>query len=226
MSHILDRPIWNALNTRHAALARGNSFAKRYAPSVHPFASSRDESPESLRALAGIANPGEMLILLQADEFVPPPGFAVTTTALGVQMVAERDIPCVEDDRIVPLGEADIAGMMELATLTKPGPFTPKALSLGEFWGIKENGRLVAMAGERLKQDGFTELSGVATHPDVRGRGLGRLLSLHVAGKIFAKGDQPFLHAYAANTTAISLYESIGFKLRTRMNVAVIERPA
>lgn len=226
MSHILDRPVWNALNTRHAALSQGDSLAKRYAPSIHPFASSRDESPESLRSLAEIAAPGETLIFLQADEFAPPPDFAVTMTAFGVQMVAERHMAVIEDDRIAPLGEADAADMLELAMLTKPGPFTLKALSLGDFWGIKENGRLIAMAGERLKQEGHTELSGVATHPDFQGKGLGRLMTLYVAGKILAKGEQPFLHTYATNGVAIGLYESIGFKLRTRMNVAVIERQA
>ena len=77
MSHILDRPVWNALNTRHAALAQGGSLAKRYAPDIHPFASSRDESPESLACLAEIAAPGETLIFLQADEFVAPPDFTV-----------------------------------------------------------------------------------------------------------------------------------------------------
>ena len=116
--------------------------------------------------------------------------------------------------------------MLELAMLTKPGPFTLKALSLGGFWGIRENGRLIAMAGERLKQDGLTELSGVCSHPDLRGKGLGRLMTLYLAGKIFAEGEQPFLHTYATNSVAIGLYESIGFKLRTRMNVAVIERRA
>jgi ribosomal protein S18 acetylase RimI-like enzyme len=224
MSHILDRPVWNALSTRHAALAQGNSAAKRYAPSIHPFASGRDESPESLRGLAEIAAPGETLIFLQADEFVLPPGFTATMTAFGVQMIAERHMPLIEDDRIAPLGEADAAEMLELATLTKPGPFTMKALSLGDFWGIKENGRLIAMAGERLKQDGLTELSGVCVHPDFQGKGLGRLMTLYAAGKIRAKGEQPFLHTYAANSAAIGLYESIGFKLRTRMNVAAIER--
>lgn len=226
MRHALDRPVWNALDTRHAALALGGPLAKRYAPPVHPFASSRDESPESLAALSAIAAPGETLIFLQAEDFVPPPGFAVTVSAFGVQMVAEKHMPPVEDDRIAPLGKADAADMLDLATLTKPGPFTLHALSLGDFWGIRENGRLIAMAGERLKQDGFTELSGVATHPDCRGRGLGRLMSLYVAGKISAKGERPFLHAYAANATAIGLYESIGFRVRTRMNVAMIERLA
>lgn len=227
MSHMLDRPVWNALSSRHAGLAEGGDLAKRYAPDIHPFAASRDESPESLAALAEIAASGETLIFLQADEFVlPPPGFAVTMTAFAVQMIAEQDMAKVEDERIEKLGEADAADMLELAILTKPGPFTMKAQALGDFWGIKENGRLIAMAGERLKLDGLTELSGVATHPDFQGKGLGRLMTLYAAGKIFAKGEQPFLHTYATNTLAIRLYESIGFKLRTRMNVAVIERQA
>ncbi len=224
MSHVLDRPIWNALNSRHAALAEGNERAKRYQASVHSFACSRDNSEESVRALADIARPGETLIFLQADDFVEPPGFHVTARTEGVQMIAESDMPAVEDGRIERLGEADAAEMLELATLTRPGPFTLRAQALGAFWGVREGGRLIAMAGERLKQDGLTEVSGVCTHPDFRGRGLGRLLTLHVAGTISAKGEQPFLHTYATNATAIALYEKIGFRLRTRMNVAVIER--
>lgn len=224
MSDALDRPIWNALTSRHAALAEGDGLAKRYRPSIHPFACGRDESPESLAALGAIAAPGETLIFLQADAFVPPPGFKVAVTAFGVQMLAGRALPAVEDDRIRKLDESDAAEMLELATLTKPGPFTLKAQALGDFWGVKENGRLIAMAGERLKLDGMSEVSGVCTHPDFRGRGLGRVLTLHVAATISARGEQPFLHTYAENAGAIALYEKIGFKLRTRMNVAVIER--
>jgi len=226
MSHMLDRPIWNALSTRHAALAEGGDLARRYAPDIHPFACSRDNSPESVRALADIAAPGEALVFLQADEFMLPPGFTATLTAFGVQMIAERHMPKIEDSRIEKLGEADAAEMLELATLTKPGPFTMKAQALGDFWGVKENGRLIAMAGERLKLDGMTEVSGVCTHPDFQGKGLGRLMTLYAAGKISARGEQPFLHTYATNAVAISLYESIGFRLRTRMNVAAIERQA
>jgi predicted GNAT family acetyltransferase len=226
MSHMLDRPIWNALSTRHAALAEGGDLARRYVPDIHPFACSRDNSPESVRALADIAAPGETLVFLQADEFILPPGFTMTLTSFGVQMVAERHMPLVEDERIEKLGEADAAEMLELATLTKPGPFTLKAQALGDFWGVKENGRLIAMAGERLKLDGMTEVSGVCTHPDFQGKGLGRLMTLYAAGKISARGEQPFLHTYATNAVAIGLYESIGFRLRTRMNVAAIERQA
>lgn len=223
---MLDRPIWNALNGRHAALAQGNGVAKRYDPSIHSFACSRDESPESLQALADIAAPGETLIFLQADEFALPPGFTATLTAFGVQMVADRRMHEIDDERIAKLGEDDAADMLELAMLTKPGPFTLKAQALGDFWGIRQDGRLIAMAGERLKQDGLTEVSGVCTHPDFQGKGLGRLMTLYAAGKIAARGEQPFLHTYAANAVAIGLYEKIGFRLRTRMHVAAIERQA
>lgn len=226
MSHILDRPVWSALASRQAALAEGGSLAMRYQTSVHPFACCLDNRPASLAALAELASPGDTQIFLQADEIVVPQGFATVALADGVQMLAEKTFPEIDDDRIEPLGETDAADMLELATLTKPGPFTMKALALGDFWGIRVNGRLIAMAGERLKVEGSTELSGVCTHPDFRGQGLGQLMTLFAAGKICARGEQPFLHTYAANETAIGLYGKLGFRLRTRMNVAVIERQA
>ena len=226
MSHVLDRPVWSALASRHAALAEGGSLAMRYQPSVHPFACCRDNSPACLAALAEFASPGDTQIFLQADEIVVPQGFATVALADGVQMLAEKTFPEIDDDRIEQLGEADAAEMLDLATLTRPGPFTMRALALGDFWGIRVDGRLIAMAGERLKVEGMTELSGVCTHPDFRGQGLGRLMTLFAAGKICARGERPFLHTYAANETAIGLYGKLGFRLRTPMNVAVIERQA
>lgn len=225
MTRSLDRPIWSALQTRHAALAEGGDRARRYRASMVPFAACRDNSPQSVAALGELAAPGESLIFLQADEIAVPEGHVTEMTADGVQMIAERPFAAFVDERVRPLGEADAADMLALATLTKPGPFSLKSTNLGDFWGIRKNGVLVAMAGERFKQPGYTELSGVCTHPDARGAGLGRLLSLFVAGQISTRGDQPYLHAFATNTTAIALYESIGFKLRSRVNVAVI-RPA
>jgi predicted GNAT family acetyltransferase len=114
--------------------------------------------------------------------------------------------------------------MLALATLTKPGPFLPRTHELGQFWGVKENGRLIAMAGERMKLPGFTEVSGVCTHPDFRGRGLAGVLSRVVATHIMNRGETPFLHAYAANRPAISLYESLGFRLRCNVGVTVLTR--
>jgi ribosomal protein S18 acetylase RimI-like enzyme len=223
MSHILDRPVWSALTTRHAALAEGGDLARRYDPSIVPFAAARDDSGESLAALAALAGPGESLLLLQADAIALPRGFVTVTAAAGVQMVLRHPPPKAADARIERLTDADAADMLALARLTRPGPFSLRAQALGAFWGVRENGRLVAMAGERMKQEGVTEISGVCTHPDFTGRGLARLLSVFVAHRVLERGETPYLHAYATNTAAIGLYESIGFALRSMMNVAVVK---
>ncbi|MDX8525506.1 GNAT family N-acetyltransferase [Mesorhizobium sp. MSK_1335] len=224
MKHFLDRPIWSALATRHRAFAEGDDLARRYRPSIVPFAATAADDADSLRALARLLPPRETAVLVQADEIVLPAEISATSTATLVQMIAEQPIPAASDARIRQLTKDDATEMLALASLTKPGPFTLEALSLGDFWGIKINGRLAAMAGERMKQPGCSELSGVCTHPDFRGAGLARLLSLFVAGRIAARGEVPYLHAYDSNTAAIRLYASIGFRLRSTMNMAMVQR--
>lgn len=123
---------------------------------------------------------------------------------------------------IVALTPADWPEMHALAAMTKPGPFAAQTPILGDFWGIKVDGRLLAMAGERLRHAKHTELSGVCTHPDARGRGWARTLSIWVSERMCARGEVPYLHAYASNTQAIELYQTIGFTLRRMMNVAAI----
>jgi predicted GNAT family acetyltransferase len=226
MSTLLERPVWTALVARQAAFAIGGDHARRFVAEVGPLASARDNSPESLRALAELVPPTGTLLLLQAHAIVVPPGTVAVTTAAGVQMIASRIISPPIDDRIERLTEHDEPAMFALATLTKPGPFAARTPSLGEFWGVKDRGVLVAMAGERMKQDGFTELSGVCTHPDARGRGLARLLSAWVAARIAARGETPYLHAYASNAAAIELYRSLGFTLHREMHVAAIASTA
>lgn len=224
MSHVLNRPVWGALTTRQQAFAQGDKLARRYPSSIVPFAASGADDAESLQALARLVAAGESVFMLQADPIALPPELTATVTAFGVQMVAETPLPIVSDERVQQLTLDDAAEMLALASLTKPGPFTLKALSLGEFWGVKIGGRLAAMAGERMKQPGYSELSGVCSHPDFRGGGLGRLLSVFVSNRIMGRGEVPYLHAYANNANAIRLYESIGFKLRSEMNVAVVQR--
>ena len=224
MKHILDRPIWSALATGHAHLAEGGPLARRYPASISFFAATGDDSPESLRALDRLTQADETLLLVQADTVSLPSSLIADSTASLVQMVAEQPASKVADERIERLTEADAAEMLALATLTKPGPFSLRARSLGDFWGVKIDGRLAAMAGQRLRQTGYIELSGVCSHPDFRGRGLGRLLSIYVVDRIFEQGALPYLHAYATNEAAIGLYESIGFKLRSGMNVAAVRR--
>ncbi|MGO7215477.1 GNAT family N-acetyltransferase [Rhizobium ruizarguesonis] len=224
MTHILDRPIWSALQTAHADLAEGGKSARRYPPSIVPFAASADGTPESLDALENLPSQAESMILVESGPIAIPPGLAVVAEASVVQMVAERPHERLSDSRIQPLTEADAADMLALATLTKPGPFTLRAQSLGSFWGIRSEGRLVAMAGQRMRQTGFIELSGLCTHPDFQGRGLGTLLFRFVAGEISSSGDTAYLHAYATNTSAISLYQALGFRLRSEMNMRVVKR--
>lgn len=224
MDHRLDRPIWTSLVSRHAALAEGGALAKRYPADMSAFAATGDETAESIAALGDLAGAGGTVLLVQKEALVFPAGFVAEVQATLVQMVADGPVTAPDDPRIRPLGRADAADMLELAQLTKPGPFSLRAQAFGPFWGIRDNGRLVAMAGQRLGQEGFRELSGVCVHPDLQGQGLGRLMSLYVARQIQAAGDTAYLHAYATNATAIRLYESIGFRLRERMNMAMLRK--
>ncbi|OED01638.1 MULTISPECIES: GNAT family N-acetyltransferase [unclassified Rhizobium] len=224
MSHILDRPIWSALETAHASLSEGNALARRYPPSIVPFAASADNSPESLEALARLPLGEEVMAIVEAEPIIAPEGLVTLSSARLVQMMAERPSERVSDSRVMPLTEADAADMLALATLTKPGPFTLRAQSLGSFWGVKIDGRLVAMAGQRMRQTGFAELSGLCTHPDFQGRGLGTLLFRFVAGEIAARGETAYLHAYVTNAPAIALYEAMGFRIRSEMNFSVVKR--
>lgn len=223
-AHPLDRPIWHALSTRTSHLAVGRGRALRFAPDVGPLAAARDDTPESLQDLSDLVAEHGSVVLLQVGESPLPPRTVAEMTAPGVQMVAQSLVPIEPAGRVERLTDADAPEMLALATLTKPGPFKARTHQLGGFWGIKENGKLVAMAGERMKLDGFTEVSGVCTHPDVRGRGYAGLLSRTVATQIQNRGETPMLHAFASNTAAIGLYESLGFVLRCHVTVTMLAR--
>lgn len=221
-AHPLDRPIWHALSTRLSHLAVGRARALRFAPDIGPLAAARDDSRESLQDLSDLVAEHGNVVLLQVGEIPLPPRTVVETTAPGVQMVAQNLAPIEPTGRVERLTDADAPEMLALATLTTPGPFKARTYQLGGFWGIKENGKLVAMAGERMKLHGFTEVSGVCTHPDVRGRGYAGLLSRMVATQIQNRGETPILHAFASNKAAIGLYESLGFVLRCHVTVTVL----
>ena len=223
--HPLDRPVWASLTTHHAPLSEGNDLARRFVSDVNLFASSREESPAAIAALANLVKPQESIFILQVAEIVIPPGFVAVKAAKGVQMVATVTMtPEANCGDIQVLTDADAPEMLALARLTEPGPFLARTHTMGTFLGIRIGGRLAAMAGERMRFPGYTEVSGVCTHPDFRGRGLARRLSAAVTASIQARGDQPFLHAWKTNHTAISLYERLGFRLRTEVNAAVLQR--
>lgn len=222
----LDRPVWSSLTTGHTALSTGGALARRYAPEVNLFASACDDTALALNELAALVQPGEQVYILQVPPIVVPPGLIAVKRAEGVQMVRTRAAPAPSAHAdILKLTDADAPEMLALAKLTEPGPFLARTHTMGAFIGIRSGGRLSAMAGERCRFPGYTELSGVCTHPDFRGGGLARRLSAAVAHGIEARGDKPFLHAWKTNRAAIALYQSLGFELRAEVNVAVLERP-
>ena len=211
----LDRAVWSALTGRQSHLAIVRQGARRFDPAFGVFAALEDRSDASLSALCELVSAHGDVAFLEADPPPTAPGLRIASQDPGVQMVAGRLTPAspLEFD-ILALTEADAPEMLDLATLTRPGPFFARTHQLGDFFGVKLDGALVAMAGERLKPDGFTEVSGVSTHPDHRGRGYAGALMRRVADRILARGETPFLHAYASNRGAIALYESLGFTLR------------
>lgn len=222
--HPLDNPIWSALVTRQSELGAGSALARRFREDIEPFAAAIDHSDAAIAQLALLTHADDDMSLLQRDPPPPPAGIALRLNAAGVQMVATAITAGGPAPKFEALGDADAAEMVALATLTRPGPFRARTHTMGRFIGVRDGGRLVAMAGERLQMDGFVEVSGVCTHPDYRGRGLAAALSRAVADRVLREGDTPFLHAYASNTGAIKLYRELGFAHRCDVTHAVWSR--
>lgn len=220
-AHPLDNGVWLALAGRQRELAEGGELARRVRRNIGPFVAARDTSPEGVAAIAALVDDESYVM---GDPPPDLPGVTVVSSAPGVQMVAEVPAPPPVEFDFLDLRDSDAPEMLALATLTKPGPFRAETHRLGGFVGVKQNGRLVAMAGERFKPGNFCEVSGVCTHPDARGQGLAGALMRVVAGRIVARGEVPFLHAYASNVAAIALYERLGFRQRRMVTATVLAR--
>jgi predicted GNAT family acetyltransferase len=222
-SHPLDRPVWNALTTRQAHLALGDpARALRFPPDIEPFAAAMSRSEEHLAALEGLTPEDGAVATVERDGIIPPPGLFVMIDEPIHQMTAKGIGEPEPYPAILDLGDSDAAEMRALAELTQPGPFYARTHTLGDFVGIRDNGRLIAMAGERLRVPGFTEISAVCTHPDARGRGLAAKLMRAVAARIKARGEELFLHVYPRNKAAIAVYEKLGFRHRADVQFTVL----
>lgn len=213
---LLDNPAWFALNGPLAAFAERKGRVLRFLPDVGPFYGMPGEpAAQDWADAAALAGPGGLVALL-ATWTAFPDGWELTRAGEGVQLVArgEAGPDMAADEEIVRLGPADAGEALDLADRTRPGPFGPRTTELGSYLGIRREGALVAMAGERLRLDGYTEISAVCTDQDWRGHGFASRLTLAVAAGIRERGEIPFLHALATNTTAIRLYERLGFEVR------------
>ena len=168
----------------------------------------------------------EIAVLFTPDTVTAPAEFKTLLAETGEQMTgmpAQASSPGVE---IVTLGVDDVPDMMALTELTKPGPFSARTHELGTFLGIRVDGQLVAMAGERMKPADYTEMTAVCVHPSHRGRGYAQALLAAVACQISARGEVPFLHVFSSNTSAIALYQRQGMEIRRRLWVTVLQKQA
>jgi predicted GNAT family acetyltransferase len=169
---------------------------------------------------------GEVAILVTRQEPRLPAGFELTIAGDGLQMVVRRFVPVPVTAAWVALGPADVDEMVALVELTRPGPFARRTLAMGRYIGIRDSGRLVAMAGERMHLDGYTEVSAVCTHPDYRGRSYARMLVSEIGSGIVERGETPFLHVYATNDVAIRTYEKLGFAANGLRRFTFLRRQA
>lgn len=224
MTDLLDRPVWHALTTSQADFAVATGAAVRIDPAYGPFAAARDAGDEAQAALAAtLKGPQDRIGLVEREAWPVPPG----TTALGggdvVQMVYSGRAPKQADDpRIELLKERDASRMAALALATEPGPWSSATHRYGNYYGIRIGGKLAAMAGERLRLPALAEVSGVATWPQYRGQGLASALVRRVVRGIIERGEEPFLHCYAANAGAVAMYEALGFKVRARLAFTIL----
>jgi ribosomal protein S18 acetylase RimI-like enzyme len=213
MTNPLDNPVLTSLTGAHRHLARTRGRAARYPADISPFCALPNEPDAGDWAdAARLVGPGES-VAFPALRTVPPPGWEALWLGEGVQLVAAT-LDARPDPEAVLLGSADIPDVLRLTERTKPGPFLPRTIELGAYLGIRRDGELIAMAGERLRPPGWTEISAVCTDPAWRGHGFASRLTRAVAAGIIARGDTPFLHAIATNVTAIRLYKELGFTHR------------
>ena len=224
---LLDNPIWNSLATRHSRFAVGDRLARRYRSEIGPLSGVAMPSSAAYRELAALVPAGDLAVLFLENRSDFPAGWEVVRDGTLVQMVCGEQPEQPElPQRIEPLGPNDFAEMVALAKLTEPGPFRDGTPELGGFVGIRIEGRLAAMAGQRLSPEGFREVSAVCTHPDFRGRGFARSLVAAVARNICDAGEVPFLTSFEANAGAIRVYEQVGFRGRRRFELAVVRPPS
>ncbi|WP_206239729.1 GNAT family N-acetyltransferase [Novosphingobium terrae] len=221
----LDRPIWSAFNGPQAALAQWNSAktALRIDPGYGPFVAAAPGEEHALIDL--LTSDEDQILVVEPEGFTPPPGLQVVKQGMLMQMVAQGAPPAFDPEGIALLGEDDVADMGALALANQPGPWAGRTHLYGDYFGIRHDSRVVAMAGERMRPAaGFAEVSGVCTDPAFRGRGYAAKLIGRVMAGFAARGDAAFLHSWANNAGAIALYEQLGFTQRIRLVAMALRR--
>ena len=213
-AHVLDNPVWHSLTTQHAGLALTADGAARYPAAIVPFAGIGERSARAGDQLTSLVDDAESVFVVGvAPE--PPPGWQLEPKKPVLQMVCTARATVVSGPPVTAMTAAQVPDMAALTDLVFPGFFRSRTLEMGSYYGIYRGRRLAAMAGERMRLDGYQELSAVCTHPDYTGRGYAQRLLGILCNSAYDRGFTPFLHVYSDNTRAIGVYRRMSFVDRT-----------
>jgi ribosomal protein S18 acetylase RimI-like enzyme len=222
-THILDNPVWASLSSSHEPLSLGRQV-KRYASEQAPFIAVRDAEPVDVAELTELVAVDEALYFVGTIPALPPE-WSIESQSSVLQMICERTVPIHSNGvKIAQLSNDAVDDMLELTALVFPGFFRRRTPEMGSYVGIWDGKRLGAMAGERMFAGHYREISAVCTHPDYSGRGYAAQLIAHLVNLNLAEGKIPFLHVSPGNTRAKSLYERVGFSLRSELALSHARR--
>ncbi|MCC6193538.1 MAG: GNAT family N-acetyltransferase [Burkholderiales bacterium] len=221
MTHLLDNITWHTLSGPHARFAAGAGGARRYARGFSPIVGFADPEQPDFAALAGHCSDAEHFYC-DGWSGAAPTGWRVDAETTMFKMVWDRPVPDDQAPDALPLTAEHAEQALALAALTRPGPFGPRTIELGDYFGCFEDGRLVAMAGERMHAGTLREVSGVCTHPDHQGRGLARRLMSKLIARQMGRGETAFLHVMRDNAGAFRLYAAMGFRVYRETVVRVV----
>jgi ribosomal protein S18 acetylase RimI-like enzyme len=226
--HPLDNVIWQALTTRQSHLSEGAGLARRFNPEISPFGAFLTPDQDGYDALRELVHDDGVVRVFLPEPYSARRGWDYVYGAPLWEMVYEdgghsgQHVSQTRD--FVLLGTPDISEMLDLVKLTEPGPFTERTHEMGTYLGIRDRGKLVAMAGERLRVPGYTEVSAVCTHPDHTGKGYARALMAEIMNLIRGRGETPMLHVRQDNMRAIEIYQHLGFRERALLYNAVLRK--
>jgi ribosomal protein S18 acetylase RimI-like enzyme len=224
-TEVLENPIWHALSTAHAHFADCDGLAKRYQTDISPLAGMKDQSTEAYQSLAKLLGTDDIAVLFLTEQPNPPDSLRLIRCFPMYQMVCLAPPATPQTDfAIDKLTTSDVSEMRSLAEATEPGPFRQRTIELGGYKGIRVDGRLASMTGQRCGLNDFTEVSAVCTWPEFRGRGYANALVAAVTNGVFEQNKTPFLGVREDNESAIRVYEKVGFKIRRSLHVTVLKR--
>jgi ribosomal protein S18 acetylase RimI-like enzyme len=225
VSHLLYNPVYHALLSGDLRLSFGNEQVKYFDEEVSPFAGFEQDYEKGFSDLYDLLPSGRKILYATPSFFTQPAGWQLTHQIKGLQFVYDGShLSKTDFPEIIPLTEIHVEQMMQLAKLTKPGPFGKKTINFGSYYGIFENEKLAAMTGQRLHVHNYTEVSAVCTHPDHTGKGYAYTLLQHQLQLILQQDQKPFLHVRDDNERAIALYQRLGFIISRPMNFFFLKR--